>query len=113
MTTLKLPFLFIISLLSTSLIAGDINSTVNYVRVDQSGRGIVKFDDPKYGTLPSCGNSHPNHLAFDTNSPGGQAILSVALSAQMSGKRIWARGTEACSSYGTVENWNYGWVNTD
>ena len=84
--------------------------TVYQVRIDQSGRGYVWFSSALTGTPASCGSSHPNQLSFDTNTNGGKAILSMALSAKMSGKRIYAQGTGTCEGYNTVERWNVGYL---
>jgi hypothetical protein len=83
------------------------------VRIDKSGKGYVKFKSRLISSqgLPTCGSSHPYHLAFNTNTPGGQAIFSIALTAKASNKKIWARGTGECGgTYSTVENWNWGYV---
>lgn len=83
---------------------------VKYVRVDKSGKGYVVFDKALAHTPNACGTSHSNHLAFDTNTPGGQAIMSLALTAFSTGKRIQAYGTNNCTIYGTVESWNWGFI---
>ena len=75
------------------------------VRVDDSGLGYVWFSGDLTGTPPACAITHPKHLAFDTNTPGGQAILSLLLSAKMSGKKIRAVGTGTCEGYDVVERW--------
>ncbi len=89
------------------------NLEVDFVRVDKSGKGYVQFVSPltpDSGSLPSCGTSYPKALAFDTNVAGGDAILSVALSAKMSSKKITARGTNTCGTYSTIENWDWGYI---
>ncbi len=90
--------------------AGDANKfMVTKVRVDKNGKGYIQFDTALVNSPATC-STHPSHLAFDTNTPGGQGILSLALTANSSGKRIWARGTGDCSIYGTVESWSWGYI---
>jgi|GEM_PF-1002670 len=84
--------------------------TVKYVRADRSGKGYVVFDKPLANSPATCGTSHKSHLAFNTNTPGGQAILSLALTAHSTGKRIQAYGTGNCPTYGSVEDWNWGFI---
>jgi len=83
------------------------NHTVEHVRVDKSGLAYVQFTTDlvaNNGSLPACGTSYPRTLAFDTNTEGGKAILSVVLSAKMSNSKIFARGTNECEGYGVIEN---------
>ncbi len=86
------------------------NLTVYQVRVDQSGMGYVHFSSALTGTPATCASSHPKQLAFDANTDGGKAILSMALSAKMSGKKIYASGTGSCEGYNVVERWNTGYL---
>lgn len=86
------------------------NLYVEAVRVDKSGKGFVQFASPLEDARPTCAEPQPKTLAFDANTPGGQAILSIALAAQAGGKQIYAKGTGDCSVYGTVESWLSGWV---
>jgi hypothetical protein len=82
------------------------------VRADASGKGYIRFDQPlRDSTYPEsldCRASHPKHLAFDTNTPAGMAILSLALAAQATGKPVYATGKGECDVYGTVESWSWG-----
>ena len=81
---------------------------VDFVRVDSDGRGYVNFKTALISEPASCTNGYPNALAFDTNTAGGRAILSVALAAKSSGKKIYAKGTGACTVYGVMEDWSWG-----
>jgi hypothetical protein len=87
---------------------------VDFVRVDQSGRGYIQFDTPLVNPSSCINSSNPGYLkslAFDATTDGGKAILSVALSAKMSGKAIVARGTGTCMNYpNVIENWSFGYV---
>jgi len=90
---------------------GEVKSfTVNNVRVDKSGYGFIKFNQMLEGTPAACISGHEYHLSFDLNKPGGKGVLSLALSAQATGKPIVANGTGTCDEYGVVESWNYGWI---
>jgi len=95
------------------------NFYVQQVRVDSSGKGYVRFDQAlgnasPTSLLPECAknplNPHPSDLAFDVNTPGGKAVMSLAMLAKASNLRVTAVGTGACATYGTVEDWYYGWV---
>lgn len=82
------------------------------VRADASGKGYVKFNqsllDSETSENLTCRKMHPNHLAFDTNTPAGMAILSLALAAQATGKPVYARGKGECDIYSVVESWSWG-----
>ena len=80
------------------------------VRVDASGKGYIKFASALTVSPPSCGNSNPRSLAFNTNTKGGAAIMALALTAQATEKKIWAIGTNTCSIYGTVESYSWGYM---
>ncbi len=108
----KLVFCLVVFLAvpSQGWAVGDANKyLVTKVRVDKSGKGYIQFDTALVNSPATC-STHASHLAFDTNTPGGQGILSLALTANSSGKRIWARGTGDCSIYGTVESWSWGYI---
>lgn len=82
------------------------------VRADASGKGYVKFNQPLLDSETpeslACRTAHPNHLAFDTNTPAGMAILSLVLAAQATGKPVYARGKGECDIYSVVESWSWG-----
>lgn len=92
-----------------ALAAGKVTSTVENVRVDRSGKGIIDFSTP-LETPADCRNvAYSSHLSFDTSTPGGKAIYSMALAAASSGKKITAYGTGSCLDYAnTVESMSYG-----
>ncbi|USH03699.1 hypothetical protein K6Q96_06820 [Grimontia kaedaensis] len=90
---------------------GTVHGKVVAVRVDGTGQGMVEFDKPIAGTPPSCvHHAFKNKLAFDANTAGGQAVLSLALSAKAMGVEVEAYGLGKCGVYGGtyVETWNYG-----
>jgi hypothetical protein len=91
--------------------AGDANHyKVEYVRVDKTGKGFIQFKSALTGSPASCTTSYTKALAFNTNTDGGKAILSLALSAQASGRTIRARGTGTCANYGIMEDYDWGYV---
>lgn len=82
---------------------GAVNSTVNSVRIDRSGKGMVEFDSPIGNNPASCGTqTYASYLSFDTNTDGGKAIYSMVLAAAASGKKIVAYGTGTCADYSNV-----------
>ncbi len=85
---------------------------VDYVRVDHTGLAYVNFTSALINTPASCTESpgFTKALAFDTNTAGGKSILSVVLTAKVTGKTIYAVGTGLCENYGIMENWSYGWM---
>jgi len=111
-----IKFVFVLSLTTMffcstfAYSAGDVNAKVVSVRVDKSGKGYIVFEQNLTLEPALCINGYPNVLAFDVNTPGGQAIMSVGLTAQASGQRIRARGTGDCGIYSTIESWNWGYV---
>ncbi|WOI37718.1 hypothetical protein R1T43_01380 [Alteromonas sp. CI.11.F.A3] len=101
-------FILLLLVVSPYALAGKANTfKVDQVRVDRNGKGYVQFVNNLVETSPSC-STHPKHLAFDVNAPGGQAIFSLALAAKASNKKIWAVGTGTCDVYGVVESWSWG-----
>lgn len=84
---------------------------VDHVRVDKSGKGYIKFKNKllSSGGLPTCASGHPYHLAFDTRTDGGKAILSSGLAAKASHQKMWALGNNKCDVYSSVESWDWGY----
>jgi hypothetical protein len=107
-----LVFLTLLSIFSFNLLAaGNVNSKVEFVRVDKSGKGYIKFTAALAGSKPSCTTSgHSNSLAFRLSDVGGPGILSMALAAKATGAKVKAYGTGACGIYGVMEDWNYGLI---
>ncbi|MCP4599864.1 MAG: hypothetical protein GY847_04865 [Proteobacteria bacterium] len=84
------------------------NALVSKVRVDANGFGIIALTDinwsPGKSTRIACVSStYANAIAFDTNTWGGQSIMSVALAAKLSGKRVTFVTQDECRPYGQVE----------
>ncbi|KPZ73131.1 hypothetical protein AN944_00279 [Shewanella sp. P1-14-1] len=92
-------------------ISDAVDAKVVSVRVDRDGKGIVIFDRDLKGTRPNCvSGGYSRHLSFNSSQDGGKSIMSLALTAQVSGKKIRARGTGSCHDYGSVESWLWGWT---
>lgn len=105
---MKNLFILLLLVVSPYVLAGKANTfKVDQVRVDRNGKGYVQFVNNLVETTPSC-STHPKQLAFDLNTPGGQAIFSLALAAKASDKKIWAVGTGTCDVYSVVESWAWG-----
>lgn len=92
---------------------GSVTGKVIQIRIDQEGRGMVTFDQPIGNQPASCRHSaYTNALAFDTNTPGGNGIMAMAIAAKATGDTISAYGTGNCNVYlgSWVEDWAYGVV---
>ena len=94
----------------TVLASGTATAHVTNVRVDQSGKGIVYFDQNLVGSPACTVAGYENGLAFDASTPGGKAILARALAAKATGDLIKVIGTGTCTIYGGTwaEDWLYG-----
>jgi hypothetical protein len=99
------------------------NLTVALVRVDESGKGYVKLN----GTItpvpgeqrPACVHAsqldYRNSFSFDATTELGKAVMTLALTALVSGKTIFARGTSSdknqCPHFSEgVEAWGWGQI---
>ena len=98
---------------SATVSAGSVSSAkITAVRVDSSGFGMMFFDKPLTTPAACVPAGAVSRMSFDTKSPGGQAMLSIALSAQVSGKTVTVTGTKSCLQYTTsVESANYLTIN--
>ncbi len=91
--------------------SGNAYSTVSSVRVDASGKAVVTFSGILTGTLATCmSGDNASSLAFDVNAAGGKGLLSVALSAKATGLKLKAKGTDACTTYPTMEDMSWASV---
>jgi hypothetical protein len=83
--------------------AGTVTDLVTAIRVDASGKGLVQFASAVVGVAACCTGAgtacSTNTLAFDTNTAGGKAILTVVTSAKLSAKKVQATGAGTCSVY--------------
>jgi hypothetical protein len=64
-----------------ALASGTVTAHVINVRVDQTGKGIVYFDQNLVGSPACIMPTYENALAFDTSTAGGRAIMARALAA--------------------------------
>jgi len=112
-TAMRVIVLYMLMIFSGSVFCEGVADTfdVDFVRVDQTGFGYVEFKTNLVGTPASCTQSgYTKSLAFDANTAGGKAIMSLALAAKTSGRKILARGTGACAVYGVMEQWAWGLI---
>ena len=106
-----LPILILLFPSSVMAAGAADNYKVISVRIDKTGMGIVEFNHPLSGAPATCINGYPRHLSFNANTDPGKAIMSLALSAQATGKSVIAYGTGTCDEYGgAVESWAWGLV---
>jgi hypothetical protein len=80
---------------------------VDLVHVDGS-TGYVRFVSSLGGAPAACGAAHTQELGFSLTSSGGKSLLALVTAAKMSGAKITATGTGACTSYSDFEDLNYG-----
>ncbi len=83
---------------------------VKDIRIDRDGKGLVVFTSALSGSRPSCAASYPYSLSFDTNTEGGKGVYILVLTAKALNKTIFARGTNSCSIFSVVEDWQRGWL---
>lgn len=86
------------------------DARISSIRIDSNGWGMVYFDVNAWGTRPTCMTSeHARAFAFNTNTPGGRAILAVAEAAKALDARMNVFGTGRCDIYSNwIEDWSYG-----
>jgi len=72
-----------------------IESGTSFARIALNGTAITG--------RPTCHNaSYTVHYGFDISTEKGKALLSLATAAMLSGKRVAANGTGACTNLGSV-----------
>jgi hypothetical protein len=88
---------------------GVVTGHVVHVRIDQSGKGFVYFDENVVG-YPSCViSTYENAMAFDANTAGGKAIMARALAAKAMSDLMTVYGSSSCTVFGGwAEDWMYG-----
>jgi hypothetical protein len=90
------------------------NAKVIQIRFDQSGKGMVIFDQSISGSPACIGDTGlKNAYAFDLNTVGGKGILAMATTAKATGATLAnVYGTGNCGIYGwLVEDLDYGIAN--
>src|SRR5262245_51749710 len=83
----------VVALLSSQILAaGSINARVTSVRIDQSGNGMIFFDQ-NVTNSPGCViSAYLNALAFNTNTAAGKSIYAMGLAAKAQGSTVVAYG---------------------
>lgn len=86
--------------------------TVAWVRVDEDGRGFVRFQgtlEMRSDCINEARGNYLSSLAFDAATDGERAIMALALATQASGRLVYAQGTESYTIYGNaLEDWSFG-----
>jgi len=80
---------------------------VMQVGVNTSGVAFVKVDtstSQATSTPPACSSNGFWQIAFDAKTDAGKAILSMAMSAKLSGQNIRLIGSNTCNAYSTIED---------
>lgn len=81
----------------------EIGDIVTKVRVDNNGKGYIEFSSP-IESPATCVSSFLNQLSFDATTSGGKAIMQTALTAKVTGRKLVAIGSNACSHYSVIES---------
>ena len=111
MGRITIAFIALLTVANASA-SGTVAGRVVNVRIDNTGKGIVYFDQNVAGS-PSCVMpTYENAMAFDTSTAAGKAIMARALAAKATGDVLKAQGTGTCTIYGNawaedVENFDY------
>jgi hypothetical protein len=74
------------------VLAGDVYGNVVFLKLATQPSNI-----------PSCQNNVYAY-AFDSTTAAGKVMLSIALTAQATGKDVYVNGWDACNHYGSVES---------
>ncbi|MFS1524376.1 hypothetical protein ACL7TT_09710 [Microbulbifer sp. 2304DJ12-6] len=109
----KIIFLVFVAFFHSQTLAVGIADSfdIDYVRIDHNGKGFIRFKRDIIHEPPTCaGVDYKNAMSFDTNKDPGRAIYSMALTAQASGKKVYAVGRGLCETYSQIESWNYGYI---
>ena len=61
----------------------------------------------RYNPPTSCANFQVNRFAIPTNTDWGKAMVSMLLTAQARGKRVWINGSGNCNLWGDSEGVDY------
>lgn len=75
---------------------------ITAVRVDSGGFGMMYFDKALTTPAACVPAGASSRMSFDTNTPGGQGILSIVLSAKVSDRTVNVTGTNSCLHYTTA-----------
>ncbi|MEP2990310.1 MAG: hypothetical protein ABJN65_00975 [Parasphingorhabdus sp.] len=99
---------FSLSMASPVQAAGHWNPVkVQQVGVNSSGTAFIKVHtntSQANSTPPACSINGFWQVAFDAKSDAGKAILSMAMSAKISGQYIRLIGSNVCTTYASIED---------
>lgn len=105
--------MLIISTVTSVAYAGTVTAAkVTTVRVDRTGFGYAEFSVQISGR-PSCANSWPSTMSFDTSQAGGKSLLSLFESAILAGRSVAVYGANVCTQYGVMEAVDYALLGSD
>lgn len=79
---------------------------VTRVGLNASGIAFVTVDtstSQATSTPPTCSTNGFWHVAFDVKTDAGKAMLSMAMSAKLSGQKIRLIGSNVCNAHSTIE----------
>ena len=100
-----IPFMFF-ALMSTcgTAYAVGVTQGVTVVNVDARSDGsfLVSFSQG-ITTPPPCA-AELNRMTGNASTPGGKAVLAVAMLAYSTGSTVFAQGTGACTEYSSIES---------
>lgn len=89
-----------------------VNTTIIKIRVDNDGRAMIFFNTAVTPPAACSHTAYSSALGIDAATPGGQAVLSMALAAKATGAPVTAHGFSYCGVYGgsNIETWNHGFI---
>lgn len=85
-------------------------ATIKRISVDANGIAFLELDPgaPNAGHVKAaCSINGFWEAAFDATTPAGQALLSLALSANLSKKPVRVVGSGTCPAFGSIEGVSY------
>lgn len=86
-----------------SIFAGSTGSFVTVTAIDQrnDGKFLLNLSAPIQDS--SCATVL-DRVTGDASTPAGRTLLQVAMSAFLSGKRVYIETTNSCSEYGGIDS---------
>jgi len=90
--------------------ATDYTGLVNVLRVDADGRGIIYFDVSSTPGASCRVAGMTAALAFNAQTPGGDAMMRTVMAAQLAGRKLRFVGKDACTLYKDPANPTVGIV---
>ncbi|HEY0924136.1 hypothetical protein [Rheinheimera pacifica] len=98
-------FLYFIMFCSVSAFAGSGVGKIQRIELGPlyNGKVFIIVEGVMEGQ-PACRQQDNYHFVFDAEAPGGAALLSAVLSAQVAQKNIHISGYNTCNIYSGVED---------